>query len=241
MMRQALSVRDPVAARLEAYDHYTARSTAPAAALGPTAAYRTRAVCTWPPAKPMCCCGATCCASPSWARPPASIRKPANILQATQPACSATFERRRRGHDRVSRFDVHMQAFVGDHRPDLAILSADWLEYARPRLAGMIDDLRVVIASLTAAGTRVVLLGPSAEALRRRLPSTPLRAHLRGGAEAGRRRNLLVFAPDATTPQALPASGRFRLIYRCSTRFARSGMFCSPSTMVFRWPGTTRI
>ncbi len=60
------------------------------------------------------------------------------------------------------------------------ILSADWLEYARPpRFDIMIADLTATIARLNASGIRVVLLGPAVQ-FKSRLPSMLLRARVRG-------------------------------------------------------------
>ena len=81
---------------------------------------------------------------------------------------------------RAGGFAAEMEAFLADHKPDLVIMSADWLEYARPpRFDGMIADIRKTIAQLNAAGLRVVLLGPSVQ-FRARLPSMLIRAQLRG-------------------------------------------------------------
>ena len=45
-----------------------------------------------------------------------------------------------------------MDAFFQDSKPDLVIISADWLEYARPpRFDGMIADLKHTIARLNRA------------------------------------------------------------------------------------------
>jgi hypothetical protein len=106
-----------------------------------------------------------------------------------------------------------MQAFLRDHKPDVVILSADWLEYARPpRFAGVIDDLRIVIASLTAAGTRVVLLGPSVQ-FTSSLPSMLLRAHLRGVVpKAGDVVLPDIFTLDTMMRTALPAGDRFAYV-----------------------------
>ena len=81
-----------------------------------------------------------------------------------------------------------MEAFFRDHKPELVIMSADWLEYSRPpRFDGMIADLRQTISQLNgASGIRVVLLGPAVQ-FRARLPSMLMRAHLRG-VDARRRR-----------------------------------------------------
>jgi SGNH domain (fused to AT3 domains) len=136
-----------------------------------------------------------------------------NILQATRPVCMPTFDAVGQGTAECRDFDARMQAFLRDHKPDLAILSADWLEYARPpRFAGMIDDLRVVIASLTAAGTRVVLIGPSVQ-FKSRLPSMLLRARLRG-VEAKADDVVLpdIFALDAMMRSALPTNESFSYV-----------------------------
>ena len=70
-------------------------------------------------------------------------------------------------------------AFFRDRKPDLVIMSADWLEYARPpRFDGMIADLGQTISKLNGLGIAVVLLGPAVQ-FRARLPSMLMRAHLR--------------------------------------------------------------
>ena len=56
----------------------------------------------------------------------------ANILQVTQPACMPTFEAAAQGYPPCRGVAAQMQAYFGNHKPDLVILSADWLEYARP-------------------------------------------------------------------------------------------------------------
>ena len=64
-------------------------------------------------------------------------------------------------------------------KPDLVILSADWLEYARPpRFDGMIADLKQTISRLNGLGVPVVLLGPAVQ-FKSRLPSMLMRAQLR--------------------------------------------------------------
>ena len=136
-----------------------------------------------------------------------------HILQATQAACMPT-------SDAASQFLAvcrnaadQMQAFFRDRRPDLVILSGDWLEYARPpRFDGMITDLRRTIANLNGRGIRVVLLGPPVQ-FKGRLPPMLLRLHLRQAAV--RAEDLLlpdVFALDAKMKQALPASDKFAYV-----------------------------
>ena len=102
-----------------------------------------------------------------------------NILQATQAACMPTFNAAGQGNASCRGFAGQMDAFLRDHRPNLVILSADWLEYSRPpRFDAMIADLKQTISALNAAGTAVVLLGPAVQ-FRTRLPSMLMRTQLR--------------------------------------------------------------
>ncbi len=106
-----------------------------------------------------------------------------------------------------------MNAFFGDHKPDLVILSADWLEYARPpRFDGMIADLRQTIAQLNGLGIRVVLLGPAVQ-FRARLPSMLMRAQLRH-VEPRPEDFVLpdIFVLDRMMKAALPAHEKFSYI-----------------------------
>ena len=108
----------------------------------------------------------------------ADVRSP-NILQATEPACMPTLDAAAQGTASCRGFAAQMLGFFGDRKPDLAILSADWLEYARPpRFDGMIADIKTTISRLSGLGIRTVLLGPAVQ-FRSRLPSILARAHLR--------------------------------------------------------------
>jgi peptidoglycan/LPS O-acetylase OafA/YrhL len=136
-----------------------------------------------------------------------------NLLQATEPACMPTFNAAAQGTAYCRDFAAQMAAFLRDHKPELAILSADWLEYARPpRFDGMIADIRNTVSQLNASGIRVVLLGPAVQ-FRSRLPSMLLRAHLRG-VDASAEEFLLpdVFALDRMMQAALPAADRFAYV-----------------------------
>jgi peptidoglycan/LPS O-acetylase OafA/YrhL len=136
-----------------------------------------------------------------------------NILQATQPACMPTLNAAAQGTVYCRNFATQMAAFFRDHRPGLVILSADWLEYARPpRFDGMIADVRNTVSQLNASGIRVVLLGPAVQ-FRSRLPSMLLRAHLRG-VDASADDFVLpdVFALDRMMQAALPAADRFAYV-----------------------------
>jgi peptidoglycan/LPS O-acetylase OafA/YrhL len=136
-----------------------------------------------------------------------------NILQATQPACMPTLNAAAQGTVYCRDFAAQMEAFFRDHKPELVILSADWLEYSRPpRFDGMIGDLRNTVSQLNASGIPVVLLGPAVQ-FRSRLPSMLLRAHLRG-VDASADDFLLpdVFALDRMMQAALPAADRFAYV-----------------------------
>ncbi|HKS20185.1 MAG TPA: acyltransferase family protein [Bradyrhizobium sp.] len=136
-----------------------------------------------------------------------------NILQATQAACMPTFSAAAQFLAACRNAAMQMQAFLRDHKPDLVVLSGDWLEYARPpRFEGMIADLRGTIAQLTGRGIRVVLLGPPVQ-FKGRLPPMLLRLHLRR-AEARADDLLLpdVFVLDAKMKAALPASDGFAYV-----------------------------
>ena len=139
--------------------------------------------------------------------------KEINILQATQPACMPTLNAAAQGTAYCRDFAALMQAFFRDHKPELVMLSADWLEYSRPpRFDGMIADLRNTVSQLSASGIRVVLLGPAVQ-FRSRLPSMLIRAHLRG-VEASADDLVLpdVFALDSMMQAALPAADRFAYV-----------------------------
>ena len=136
-----------------------------------------------------------------------------HILQATQAACMPTFNAAVQGTASCRSFAGQMDGFFRDHKPDLVILSGDWLEYSRPpRFEGMIADLKQTIATLNGAGVAVVLLGPAVQ-FRTRLPSMLMRAHLR---HADVRPDDFVlpdiFALDQAMKAALPAQEKFSYI-----------------------------
>ncbi len=136
-----------------------------------------------------------------------------NILQATQAACMPTLNAAAQGNASCRGFAAQMEAFFRDRKPDLVIMSADWLEYARPpRFDGMIADLRQTISKLNERGIAVVLLGPAVQ-FRARLPSMLMRAHLRS-IEARPDDFVLpeIFALDRMMKAALPAQAKFSYI-----------------------------
>jgi hypothetical protein len=136
-----------------------------------------------------------------------------HVMQATEAACMPTFDTAAQFHSTCRHFAAEMQTFLADHKVDLVIMSADWLEYARPpRFGGMIAEIRETIAQLHAAGLRVVLLGPSVQ-FRARLPSMLIRARLRG--VDPRADDVVlpdIFRVDQAMHAALPASESFSYV-----------------------------
>jgi peptidoglycan/LPS O-acetylase OafA/YrhL len=136
-----------------------------------------------------------------------------NILQATQAACMPTLNAAAQGNASCRGFAAQMEAFFRDRKPDLVIMSADWLEYARPpRFDGMIADLGQTIARLNELGIAVVVLGPAVQ-FRARLPSMLMRAHLRS-VEPRAEDFVLpdIFALDDKMKAALPSHPKFAYI-----------------------------
>jgi peptidoglycan/LPS O-acetylase OafA/YrhL len=133
-----------------------------------------------------------------------------NLLQATQAACMPTLNATAQGNASCRSFAGQMDAFFRGLKPDLVVLSADWLEYSRPpRFDGMIADLNQTIARNNAAGIPVVPLGPGVQ-FRSRLPSMLMRAQLRHIAPPPQDFVLPdIFGLDRTMKAALPAHDRF--------------------------------
>ena len=63
-------------------------------------------------------------------RQAADLQSP-NILQATEPAFMPTLDAAAQGTASCRGFAAQMLGFFGYRKPDLVILSGDWLEYAR--------------------------------------------------------------------------------------------------------------
>jgi peptidoglycan/LPS O-acetylase OafA/YrhL len=139
--------------------------------------------------------------------------KAVNILQATQAACMPTFNAAAQGTASCRSFAGQMDGFFKNRKPDLVILSADWLEYSRPpRFDGMVADLKQTVSTLNSAGIAVALLGPAVQ-FRSRLPSMLMRAHLRH-ADISPDDFVLpdIFALDQQMKAALPAQPKFSFI-----------------------------
>jgi hypothetical protein len=133
-----------------------------------------------------------------------------NILEAAQAACMPTLDPAAPGHAACPGFTAQMNAFFHDRKPDLVIVSADWLEYARPpRFEAMITDLRQTISKLNGLDIAVVLLGPSIQ-FKARLPSMLMRAHWRQ-IEPHPEEFMLpaIFSLDQMMKAALPNQAKF--------------------------------
>ncbi|MGC2776165.1 MAG: acyltransferase family protein [Bradyrhizobium sp.] len=141
-----------------------------------------------------------------------------NIMQASQPTCMPTFSAETQGVASCRAFASQMRDYLAQARPDLVVMSADWLENARPpRFDGMVADLRQTLARLHDAGIPVVLLGPSVQ-FRTRLPSMLARATLRGvtpDPETFTRSD--IFALDEAMQAALPTGEGFTYLSILST------------------------
>jgi peptidoglycan/LPS O-acetylase OafA/YrhL len=136
-----------------------------------------------------------------------------NILEAAQPACVPTFNAATLGGAPCRALSGQMSAYFGDHQPGLVIISADWLEYARPpRFDGMIADLKQTIAKLNELGIAVAVLGPAVQ-FRARLPSMLMRAQLRG-IEPRPEDFVLgdIFSLDQKMKAALPDKAKFSFV-----------------------------
>jgi len=136
-----------------------------------------------------------------------------NILQATEPACMPTLNAAAQFAASCRDFAADMQRFLRDHKPDLVILSADWLEYSRPpRFEGMVADLKKTIAAVAQSSARIVLLGPAVQ-FRTRLPSMLVRARQRG-VEARADDFVLpdIFVLDHKMRAALPDTEQFTYV-----------------------------
>ena len=148
-----------------------------------------------------------------------------NILEAAQPACVPTFNAATLGSAPCRALSGQMSAYFADHKPDLVIISADWLEYARPpRFDGMIADLNQTIAKLNELGIAVAVLGPAVQ-FRARLPSMLMRAQLRG-IEPRPEDFVLgdIFSLDQKMKAALPDKAKFCLCIRRRCGLSRPAM-----------------
>jgi peptidoglycan/LPS O-acetylase OafA/YrhL len=135
-----------------------------------------------------------------------------NILQATQTACMPTFNEMQ-GVASCHHFAAQLDAYFRSRKPDIVVMSADWLEYARPpRFDGMIANIQHTISRLKELGIKVVVLGPSVQ-FKTRLPSMLMRASHRN-IDAVPEDFVLpfVFTLDRMMKSALPADDGFAYV-----------------------------
>lgn len=140
--------------------------------------------------------------------------RPVNLMQATQAGCMPTFEAAARTGPECKYFAEHMAGYFETHKPDLVLISSDWIEHARPpRLESMIADIRKTVAALNARGIPVILLGPAVQ-FKDRLPALLIRAQMRHIDPLPLRDLTLpgIFDLDARMKAALPASDKFTYV-----------------------------
>jgi peptidoglycan/LPS O-acetylase OafA/YrhL len=101
-----------------------------------------------------------------------------NLMQATIAGCMPKLESLPTDTFFCRDFSEMMTRWFASNRPDLVIMSSDWIEHARSGFDGMINSVRNSISILTKQGVRVILLGPSVQ-FKTGLPSLLSRAFLR--------------------------------------------------------------
>lgn len=137
-----------------------------------------------------------------------------NLMQATYVGCRPSFRAHEKASPRCRHAIEGMAAWFASHKPDVVILSGDWMgDVFSSRFDTMIDDLRNTIDTLTGHGIRTVLLGPAVQ-FKTGLPSLLARALLRNS-DLLSSRDLIrsdIFAGDAKMKAALPSSRDFTYI-----------------------------
>lgn len=140
-------------------------------------------------------------------------RRTTNLMQATQAGCMPTFKPDPKDKSWCQYFAAVMTPWFAIRKPDLVVISSDWIEHGRPAFFdSMIENLRGTIASLASRGIPVILLGPSVQ-FKDRLPPMLIRAHLRQIDPSPRdmvRQD--IFALDARMKMALPATDKFTYV-----------------------------
>jgi peptidoglycan/LPS O-acetylase OafA/YrhL len=99
-----------------------------------------------------------------------------NLLQATQAGCVPTFHPHQQAKIWCQQFAAMTKPWFDTHRPDIAILSGDWMgDVFSSRFDSMITNIRETAAVLNARGTKVILLGPAVQ-FKTGLPDLIIRA-----------------------------------------------------------------
>lgn len=101
-----------------------------------------------------------------------------NILQLTAAGCFPALTVLRGFNEFCRRFTHRAAAFLEETKPDIVIISADWLGYSRRRDYVTIDEINRTLQSLKNMGIAAVIVGPSIQ-FKGRLPSMLLRAEIR--------------------------------------------------------------
>jgi hypothetical protein len=124
-----------------------------------------------------------------------------------------TFSASSQGASACQKFALNMAAYFEDHRPDVVIMSADWLEYARPpRFDGMVANVKETISRLNQSSVSVVLMGPGVQ-FKSRLPSMLMRARLRNVDPTPEEFELpTIFSLDQMMKAALPPQAGFSYV-----------------------------
>ena len=101
-----------------------------------------------------------------------------NILQATNASCFPALIVLPGFNSACRAFAIGVATWLQDHKPDIVIISADWLGYSRRTDYDMIGEIKRTISQLQSKGIRVLVVGPSVQ-FKGRLPSMLLRATAR--------------------------------------------------------------
>ena len=140
-------------------------------------------------------------------------RQTTNLMQATQAGCMPTFKPDPKDKIWCRYFAGVMTPWFETRKPDLVLISSDWIEHGRPAFYdSMIENIRGTIASLSGRGIPVILLGPSVQ-FKDRLPPMLIRAHLRQIQPSPREMvRPDIFALDARMKAALPTTDKFTYV-----------------------------
>jgi peptidoglycan/LPS O-acetylase OafA/YrhL len=141
--------------------------------------------------------------------------QPINLMQATAAGCMPTLRIAPNANALCKPFYETLAPWFDANKPDIVFMSSDWMDHGRSsRFDSMIEEIRSTIATLTARGTRVILLGPSVQ-FKAVLPSLLIRAILRHVNLQQAARDMVrpdIFSFDARMRAALPSSDRFTYV-----------------------------
>lgn len=101
-----------------------------------------------------------------------------NILQVNAAACFPALSFLPGFNELCRRFTNDVATFFRTSKPDIVIISADWLGYSRRTDYVMIDEINRTALKLRDKGISVIVVGPSIQ-FKSRLPAMILRAEIR--------------------------------------------------------------